>query len=99
VIKRKLAGVCGPNLKCTKPADLPDGPRRKPNPPYTRIVDSRPALLKSPVVLLKSAPVPRLVLSCAAATPARESDKKSAAIKTEKNEAVVSFATGFNRLL
>jgi len=62
VIKRKLAGVCEPNLKCTKPADLPDGPRRKPNPPYTRIVDSRPALLKSPTVLLRSALTPLAVL-------------------------------------
>jgi hypothetical protein len=34
-------------------------------------------------------PVPRLVLPCAAATSARESDKKSAAIRTEKKEAVL----------
>ena len=46
------------------------------------------AVLKSPVVLLKSAPVPRLVLFCAAATPARESEKMTATIRTEKNLAV-----------
>jgi hypothetical protein len=42
-----------------------------------------------PVVLLTSAPAPRLVLVCAAATPARESEKMSAAIRTEKNETVL----------
>ena len=43
-----------------------------------------------PVVLLTSAPVPRLVLSCcAAAIPARESEKMSTAIRTDKNEAVL----------
>jgi hypothetical protein len=41
------------------------------------------------VVLLKSAPVPRLVLSCAAAIPARESEKISVAIRTDKNKAVL----------
>ena len=47
------------------------------------------AVLASPVVLFWSAPVPRLVLVCAAATPARESEKMSAAIRTEKKEAVL----------
>ena len=47
------------------------------------------AVLALPVVLLTSAPAPRLVLLCAAATPARKSEKKSPAIKTEKNEAVL----------
>jgi hypothetical protein len=47
------------------------------------------AVLKPPVVLLMSAFVPRLVLPCAAATPARASEKMSAAIRTEKNEAVL----------
>ena len=43
------------------------------------------AVLKLPVVLLTSAFVPRLVLVCAAATPARESENMSATIRTEKN--------------
>ena len=47
------------------------------------------AVLLLPVVLLTSAFVPRLVLVCAAATPARESEKMSATIRTEKNEAVL----------
>jgi hypothetical protein len=46
------------------------------------------AVLKLPVVLLKSAPVPRLVLVWAAATPAKEGEKMSVTIRTEKNEAV-----------
>ena len=46
------------------------------------------AVLKTPVMLLTSAFVPRLVLVCAAATPTRESEKMSAAIRTEKNQAV-----------
>ena len=37
-----------------------------------------------PVVLLTSAFVPRLVLVCAGATPARESEKMSATIRTEQ---------------
>ena len=42
------------------------------------------------VLFCKSAPVPRLVLSCcAAATPARESENMSTAITTDKNEAVL----------
>jgi hypothetical protein len=47
------------------------------------------AVLLTPVVLLTSAPDPRLVLLCAAATPASESEKMSVAIRTEKNEAVL----------
>jgi hypothetical protein len=47
------------------------------------------AVLKLPVVLLKSTPVPRLVLVWAAATPAKESEKMRAAMRTEKNEAVL----------
>jgi hypothetical protein len=48
------------------------------------------AVLSSPVVLLTSACVPRLVLLlCAAATPARESERMSARIRTEKNEAAL----------
>jgi hypothetical protein len=47
------------------------------------------AVLLLPVVLLASAPVPRLVLPCAAAPPAKESEKISAAINPEKNEAVL----------
>src|SRR5262245_56390712 len=47
------------------------------------------AVLLAPVVLLTSAPVPRLVLLCAAATPAKESEKRSAAITMEKNDAVL----------
>jgi hypothetical protein len=47
------------------------------------------AVLKSPVVLLRSAFVPRLVLPCAAATPAWDSEKMSVAIRTEKNEAAL----------
>ena len=43
MIKRKLAGVYGPNLKCTKPADCLTDRSANQNPPYTRIVDSRPA--------------------------------------------------------
>jgi len=46
------------------------------------------AVLKVPVVLLTSAFVPRLVLVCAAATPARESENMSTAIRTEINLAV-----------
>jgi hypothetical protein len=46
------------------------------------------AVLEMPVVLLWSAPVPRLVLLCAAAPPARESETMSAAIRTEQSEAV-----------
>ena len=46
------------------------------------------AVLLLPVLLLTSAPVPRLVLLCAAAAPARESEKISAAIRT-KDEAVL----------
>ena len=45
------------------------------------------AVLWMPVVLLTSAPVPRLVLVCAAATPAKKSEKMNA--RTEKNEAVL----------
>jgi hypothetical protein len=41
-------------------------------------------------VVLKP-PIPRLVLPCAAATPARESEKISAAINPAKNEAVVEW--------
>jgi hypothetical protein len=47
------------------------------------------AVLNSPAVLLKSAPSPRLVLPYAAATPATESEKMSAAIGTKINEAVL----------
>src|SRR5262249_33756248 len=57
------------------------------------------AVLFLPVVLLMSAFVPRLVLptepehdegrACAAATPARQSEKISAAIRTENNEAAL----------
>ena len=47
------------------------------------------AVLSMPVVLLTSAFVPRLVLVCAGATPTRESEKMSATIRTEKNEAVL----------
>jgi hypothetical protein len=45
-------------------------------------------VLLLPVVLLTNAPVPRLVLLCAATIPARESKKRSA-IATEKTEAVL----------
>jgi hypothetical protein len=41
-----------------------------------------------PVVLLTSAPVPRVVLLCAAAIAARDNEKMSAAITTKKNETV-----------
>ena len=44
------------------------------------------AVLLTPVVLLTSAPDPRLVLLCDAATPARENEKMSAAKKTKKHE-------------
>jgi len=47
------------------------------------------AVLELPVVLLTRAPVPRLVLVCAAALPARESKKINATIRTTKNEAVL----------
>ena len=47
------------------------------------------AVLKLPVVLFPSAFIPRLVLPCAPATPARDSEKMSAAIRMEKNDAVL----------
>ena len=51
------------------------------------------AVLLTPVVLLTSAFVPRLVLVCAAATPARESEKMSTAITDgEKRSSVGRMA-------
>jgi hypothetical protein len=48
-------------------------------------IDADPCII--PVVLLPSDPVPRQVLVCAAASPARPSEKISAAIVTDKNKA------------
>ena len=49
------------------------------------------AVLKFHVVLVPSAFIPRLVLPCAQTTPARDSEKMSAAKRTEKNDAVLEW--------
>jgi hypothetical protein len=47
------------------------------------------AVLSLPVVLLTSAPVPRLVLLCAAEVPLRNNKWISPANRADKNEAVL----------